>query len=365
MPEHSFLDFFAGSGLVSEALKRYFKPAWANDICPKKSVVYAANHDKGYFHLGSISEVNGATLPQAQLSWASFPCQDLSLAGRMGGIDAARSGLVWQWLRVMDEMDRRPPVVVAENVTGLLSARGGEDYRLLHEALTDRGYRVGPVVLDASHWVPQSRQRVFVIGVRGDVDIDDASDWRRTWAHTKSLMTAVRDLEDVVLWRLPKPPARKSTLEDIIDFTAQTHERVVAARNISLIPERHWNRLQTELKTGRRVVTGYKRTRNGQQCLELRFDGVAGCLRTPEGGSSRQLLIFPTDSDVQTRLLSVREAARLMGVHDSYKIPGSYNEGYKAMGDAVAVPVARYLAKHLLQTLATRAKNAASVGNLT
>ena len=85
--------------------------------------------------------------------------------------------------------------------------------------------------------------------------------------------------------------------------------------------------------------------------MELRFDDVAGCLRTPAGGSSRQYLIIKMDGEWRTRILTPREAARLMGAPDSFKLPGSFNDGYKAMGDAVAAPVAAYLAEHLLVKL--------------
>ena len=88
-----YLEFFAGSGLVAHALKPHFKAAWANDICEKKAAVYTANHGGKHFKLGSISDVSGEELPEAALSWASFPCQDLSLAGLTAGIHADRSGL--------------------------------------------------------------------------------------------------------------------------------------------------------------------------------------------------------------------------------------------------------------------------------
>ena len=159
------VDFFAGSGLVAEAMKEHFDTIWANDICPKKQNVFAANHPQQIFHLGSIENVNGTDLPDHELSWASFPCQDLSLAGNMKGIKSDRSGMVWQWLRVMDEMAYRPSIVVAENVVGLVSSKSGEHYLSLHKALHDRGYAVGAVMLDAEKWVPQSRPRVFIIGV--------------------------------------------------------------------------------------------------------------------------------------------------------------------------------------------------------
>ncbi|MBL8820817.1 MAG: DNA cytosine methyltransferase [Planctomyces sp.] len=106
------MEFFAGSGLVAEALRSFFKPLWANDICEKKAAVYSANHGSKHFHLGSIGDVAGSDLPASDMAGASFPCQDLSLAGMIEGIHGARSGLVWQWLRVIDEMPRRPPVPI-------------------------------------------------------------------------------------------------------------------------------------------------------------------------------------------------------------------------------------------------------------
>ncbi len=112
-----------------------------------------------------------------------------------------------------------------------------------------------------------------------------------------------------------------------------------------------------ELSRGcRRAFTGYRRTRNHKQVLEVRTDGMAGCLRTPCGGSSRQIVIIATDGELKTRLLTVRETARLMGVPDSYVIPGSYNDGYMAMGDAVAVPVVEYLSRQLLAPLGKSVK---------
>ena len=101
-------EFFAGSGLVAYGLKGMFAPVWANDISDQKAAVYTANFGNQHFVLDDIKNVNGADLPYANLSWASFPCQDLSLAGSLGGIHASRSGLVWEWLRVLDEMLEKP-----------------------------------------------------------------------------------------------------------------------------------------------------------------------------------------------------------------------------------------------------------------
>ena len=348
----AFLEFFAGSGLVRHALKSHFSAAWANDNSEKKAAVYCANHGKNHFEHGSIADVKGYSLPSATLSWASFPCQDLSLAGLTAGIHAERSGLVWQWLRIMEEMAERPPLLVAENVTGLLSHNKGEHYRKLHEALCSHGYQVGAIVLNAVHWVPQSRQRVFVIAVNKDINIGpELRTDAPNWLHPDMVVNASKGLKEWVWWNMPLPTNRKKQLSDIVEWDAPCDPPEKAKRNISLISERHLKEL---LNQNIPVAPGYKRIRNGQQYLELRFDNVAGCLRTPLGGSSRQVLVLKSDSKLSTRLLTVRETARLMGAPDTYKLPGTYNDGYKAMGDAVAVPVAKYLAQHLLSPLARR-----------
>jgi DNA (cytosine-5)-methyltransferase 1 len=154
-------EFFAGSGLVAYGLKGMFRPVWSNDICPKKAAVYTANFKSNHFVLDDIKNVSGGALPEAHLSWASFPCQDLSLAGSIGGIDAKRSGLVWEWLRILKEMLHRPALLLIENVIGLLSTNDGANYTKLHNALLDLDYKSGAVVLDAALFVPQSRPRVF------------------------------------------------------------------------------------------------------------------------------------------------------------------------------------------------------------
>jgi DNA (cytosine-5)-methyltransferase 1 len=103
----------------------------------------------------------------------------------------------------------------------------------------------------------------------------------------------------------------------------------------------------------------YKRTRRDEsgrsvQRAEVRFDGISGCLRTPAGGSSRQSILMVEGREIRSRLLSPREAARLMGLPDAYNLPTNYNEAYHLAGDGVAVPVVRFLAQHLLEPLLLR-----------
>lgn len=339
-------EFFAGSGLVAYGLKGMFSPVWANDISEQKAAVYGANFGNNHFELNDIKNIQGYNLPYAHMSWASFPCQDLSLAGSLGGIHASRSGLVWEWLRVLDEMDERPKILLLENVTGLLSTNEGNNYRILHTALVERGYDCGAIVLNASHFVPQSRPRVFIIAVEHACQIpNELAGDGPCWLHNGAAIELGRSLPHWIWWKAERPPHRDKTLKDIVDDTAPFDKDNV----LRLVPERHRAKLDNHTTV---YATGYRRTRHGEQQLELRFDGIAGCLRTPEGGSSKQYLVVKKNGETHARLLTVREAARLMGAPDSFILPGTYNDGYKAMGDAVALPVARFIGERFLTKIA-------------
>jgi DNA (cytosine-5)-methyltransferase 1 len=339
-------EFFAGSGLVAYGLKGMFRPVWSNDICLKKAAVYKANFESNHFVLDDIKNVSGGALPEAHLSWASFPCQDLSLAGSIGGIDAKRSGLVWEWLRILKEMPHRPALLLIENVIGLLSTNDGANYKKLHNALLDLDYKSGAIVLDAALFVPQSRPRVFIIAVRKDFAIpNELQDDGKNWLQNKAAVKLGCALPDWIWWKAKQPPKRKTTINDVLDFNLPYDKDNV----LSLIPPHHREALASYTNC---VATGYRRVRNGKQCLELRFDGLAGCLRTPEGGSSKQFVIVKHDSELHARALSPREAARLMGAPDTFSLPGTCNSAYKAMGDAVALPVVSFVGKSFLLPLA-------------
>lgn len=352
MNKFSMLDFFAGSGLVSSAMSPYFETIWANDICPKKERVFRENSPDKPFILKDIQLISGKDVPKAFLSWASFPCVDLSLAGAQKGLKAKKSGLFYDWLRITTEMNNPPPVLVIENVEGLITSKEGINYKNLHRSLNRAGYKAGPLIINAAHWVPQSRVRSFVIAVKKGIDTSTFEDSATlSTFHTKSLIKATQGLKDVIWWSLPKPKERKQRLIDLIEKDAPVFDSDKNKYILSLIPPAHYEKLMS-LSGEVAVAPGYRRTRNGKQVLELRFDGLAGCLRVPRGGSSRQYLILKKGKKLTSRLLTTRETARLMGAPSSFSLPGSYNEGYGAMGDAVAFPVVDFLASNLLSPLA-------------
>jgi DNA (cytosine-5)-methyltransferase 1 len=365
----TFYEFFAGAGLARLGLEPDWSCAWANDNDPKKQDVYTHNFGAGHFVLGDVSMVAPPSLPPgADLAWASFPCVDLSLAGWQRGMLAGRSGTFWAFWRIMRDLHdsgRRPPIIVIENVVGLLSH---DDFRGLCEALAALHMKFGALVIDAKRFLPQSRPRVFIVAVDADAPIEyltTKAPIDDTWI-PNGLQAAQRRLPDQLMrswrwWKLPTPPPRARRLvEDIEDVPANSDmwsSAEYTRRLLDMMTPLHAEkvtrrqRMLTD-KTDRAVGALYRRTRNGVQRAEARFDDVAGCLRTPKGGSSCQTLLIITRDAVRSRLLTPREAARLMGVPDTFWLPSSYNDAYMAMGDAVAVPAVSWLSQNLLLPIA-------------
>jgi DNA (cytosine-5)-methyltransferase 1 len=336
---------------------------WANDIDPSKERIYTANFGKDEFRCGDVAEVQASSLPAADLAWASFPCQDLSLAGWQRGMSAERSGTFWAFWRLMRDLydaERRPPMIVIENVTGLLY---GDNFTGLCEALAALDMKFGAMVLDAKWFLPHSRPRVFLIAVDKRVKCETLTVDVPFGPHIqKALVGAWRKLPESIkdrwVWWHFEPPVRRKTppVERFIDLQpsdVQWNSDAETKRVLGMMSDRNRAKVNEVAESGKlRVGFLYKRMREGQQRAEVRFDGIAGCLRTPGGGSSRQTILVVEGRKIRSRLLSPREAARLMGLGNDFQLPGTYNEAYKAMGDGVARSVVAALNEQVLTPLA-------------
>ena len=336
----------------------------ANDFDPLKTKTYAANHGGDHLRAGDVFALTAADLPgQADLAWASSPCQDFSLAGKRAGLAGGRSSAFfgfWTLMRQLGREGRAPSVIVVENVVGMLTANGGADFSALCQALVDEGYVFGALEIDARAFVPQSRPRVFVIAARGPVPdgLTGDSPYRtRAIAQAKARLPAAvaRSWRD---WRLPAPSARNTELIDLLepDHAVAWHEPETAARWLDLMSPAHRAQVEARRDGPRQVGAMFRRMRGGEQRVEVRFDGLAGCLRTPGGGSSRQALVVVGGGAARTRLLSAREGARLMGLPDDYRLPTSEVAALKVIGDGVAAPVAAHLAAGLIEPLSVAAR---------
>ncbi|MDE2577740.1 MAG: DNA cytosine methyltransferase [Hyphomicrobiales bacterium] len=373
---HTFFEFFAGGGMARVGLGDAWRCGFANDVDAMKVATYVENFGAGDITRADVAQLTLADLPAfaPDLVWASFPCQDLSLAGDYRGLggerdDApTRSGTFWPFWKLMRALiadGRAPHLVVLENVYGVLTSRNGEDFAAIAAALSQEKYRFGAIVLDAADFVPQSRPRVFFIAARADASLPDAvvSDGPCDRLHPATLVEAnarlrEREKSNWIWWRLPRPALRNSRLADIIEQDpAGVAWRTPAETKALLDMMSPINRAKVAQarKAGALMVGAvYKRTRFDEsgakvQRAEVRFDDVAGCLRTPAGGSSRQTILVVDGKSARSRLLSPREAARLMGLPDQYKLPARYNDAYRVCGDGVCAPVVSHIARHILE----------------
>jgi DNA (cytosine-5)-methyltransferase 1 len=350
--------------MARAGLGRGWTGLFANDFDPLKCETYRANWPGEPLAQGDVWALDAAALPgRADLAWASSPCQDFSLAGGRAGLQGGRSSAFWGFWRLIEALDgegRAPRVLVIENVTGLLSSRGGADFAALGQALVQRGYRFGALEIDAAAFLPQSRPRVFILATReappplltGDSPL-----------HTAAVRQAHAALPEALkahwLWWSPGPAPRRNTdLAALLepDGDVRWHGREQTAYLLSLMAPLHAAKVEAARRSGARAVGAvFRRTRVeggvGVQRAEVRFDGLAGCLRTPRGGSSRQILLIAAAGQVRTRLLTGREGARLMGLPEDYRLPRSATGALHVIGDGVAVPVVRFLAERLIEPL--------------
>ena len=363
--ELTVAEFFSGIGLMRMGLERAgWSTKWANDLDPDKWEMYEAHFGSGsgvVHDRRDVHEVRGEDVPAVTLATASFPCNDLSLAGARAGLAGQHSGAFWGFVRVLREMGyRRPPLVLLENVAGFLTSHGGNDFRDACLALNELGYAVDALQIDASRFVPQSRHRLFVIGWQTMPSgvVQSTPTFFETDARPRALA-------DFMLWHgdikwaindVPRLPHSTTRLRDILeDVPANStlwwnDER--AAYLLCQMSDRHAAEAQRMIQS-RELSCGtvFRRVRNGCSMAELRTDGIAGCLRTPRGGSGRQILFLAGKGNYRVRLLTPRECARLMGAGD-YHITGSLNQALFGFGDAVCVPVVEWIARNYLNELA-------------
>lgn len=376
--QQSFYEFFAGVGLVRSGLENTgWQCVWANDICKKKESTYAKNFDGDDFHCEDIWNIidNIQLLPQgAFLSTASFPCTDLSVAGGRKGLKGKQSGTLLAFLEIMKSLKKinaNPPVLMLENVQGFLSSHNGKDVADTVEFLNKLDYVVDLIEVDARHFTPQSRPRVFLFAVisplakkvmklKPQIEDEVLSMW---WQYyDKSPLVRSKKIKDIIrhndhlswgLFDLPDLPMMNQTLENIVETLSDDEKNWWETDKVDKIlgqmSEKHLKTLNAWKHENKfSYGTLYRRMRNKSTRAELRSDGLAGCLRTPKGGSSKQILVKAGLGKIRFRLLTPREYARLQGVKDQFVLPDNITDGYFAMGDAVCVPLIDWLSKNIL-----------------
>lgn len=367
----TFVELFSGGGLVRAGLGPGWDCLLAADWSEAKAEAYRANYGGRELRVGDIRDVAPADVPAADLVWASFPCQDHSFAGRRAGFsDGHRGRLVFHVLDLLArlaEHGKRPRVIALENVLGLVTAEGGEDFERLLTGLVSLGYRPGALAIDAVHWLPHSRGRIFIIAVPSEAPLPAGTTLRKPqgpW-FPKTLVGALRRqppavARELVWWSLPVPPPRTLSLADMVEPFVAPAEKWRSGGNVAALiatcRPADRDRLGAARRAGNAVygTAGLKRwdrSREHGRALVLRTDGVVNCLMGKPDLHYQQLLRVDGDQ-VGIRPFTARELGRLMGVPEGYRMPRTVRQAARLAGEGVAVPVVRWLATHLLEPLA-------------
>ena len=375
-PEKTFLEFFAGIGLVHLGLRKSgWRCVYANDISEKKKEMYLDEFpDADYYHREDVwntEAVAGRIREPALLATASFPCTDLSVAGLMKGLEGEHSGSLFGFVKVLDELRKRrslPKIVLIENVVGLLTSKNGEDFKTTCRAIADLGFHLDALIVDAKYFTPQSRRRLFILGVAEDAVPTSAarqntSLWetrlnRRADACGTRLRSAMEETRLSTGWlafdvpNLASSPARISDVIDTDESQAWWSDEELD-KHMARTSEAHRRKIEALRESGATWVgTMFRRIRNGTTRVEARFDDIAGCLRTANGGSARQIVIVVKEGRIRMRWMSPREYARLQGAPE-FNIQRGVNQSLTGFGDGVCVPVIEWIDENILSVAAT------------
>ena len=203
----TFYEFFAGGGMARLGLGDGWSSLFANDFDRVKAETYRANFGGDPIDTRNVWRLTAADLPgQADLAWASSPCQDFSLAGARAGLGGGKSSAFfgfWKLMAALAKEGRAPRTIVIENVPGLFTSHGGLDFEAVCQAMAGAGYRFGALEVDAADYVPQSRVRCVIVAT-----LEDTSGLTRAPSASRAVAAAYdrlpAELQGAWIdWRLP------------------------------------------------------------------------------------------------------------------------------------------------------------------
>jgi len=310
-----FIDLFSGIGGFRIAFERVGgRCVWSSDWDRYSQKTYEANF--GEKPHGDIHTIAVAEIPEYDILCAGFPCQPFSIAGvakknslgRKHGFDDEKQGNLF--FSIADIIDyHRPAAFILENVKNLKSHDSGRTFEVIHSTLTEAlGYTVFHKVIDARHFVPQHRERIYIVGFR-----------------------------DPLKFEFPDLPEANHTLSSIL-------EQTVAPKYT--LSDNLWRYLQD-------YASKHKAAGNGFGFGLFDSSGVARTLSARYYKDGSEILISQ-GSARNPRRLTPRECARLMGFPNDFIIPVSDTQAYRQFGNSVVIPVVEAIARQMISTLSRK-----------
>ncbi|MGC9350528.1 MAG: DNA (cytosine-5-)-methyltransferase [Sulfurovum sp.] len=336
MANFTFIDLFAGIGGIRIPFeeiggKCLFTSEW--DKFSQQTYRTNFKDDESHIFAGDITKVREEEIPSHDVLLAGFPCQPFSLAGvskknslgKAHGFRCETQGtLFFDVARIIDY--HRPKIFLLENVKNLLSHDKGKTFQTIRKTLEDElGYHIQYRVIDAKPFVPQHRERIFIIGFRDQTTFN------------------LNDLEIPSIENAPKLRNILHTSDDFnkVSFHDLKKEYLMSDGSVNskyTLSEKLWSYLQSYAEKHRKKGNGFGYSLVGESDSARTLSA-----RYHKDGS--EILIRQENN--RPRRLTPRECARLQGFNDTYAIPVSDTQAYRQFGNSVAVPVIRFLANAL------------------
>jgi DNA (cytosine-5)-methyltransferase 1 len=300
---YKFIDLFAGIGGIRLGFKQVFKDKssfiFASEIDKFAQTTYASNY--GHLPSGDITQIEPKEIPKFDILLAGFPCQPFSNAGLKKGFEDTRGTLFFDIARIIKY--HQPKVVFLENVKGFKNHDKGNTFKVVKETLEEQGYKVFAKVLNAKHFgVPQNRERIYIIGFL-DHDVD---------------------------FEFPEPLEKAVKVGDILE-----------------------KKVDDKYTISDKLWAGHQRRKLAHKAKGNGF-GYSMFTHDSEYTSTISARYYKDGSEIlikqktkNPRKLSPREAGRLQGFPNDFKIVVSDTQAYKQFGNSVAVPVIEELAKKI------------------
>jgi DNA (cytosine-5)-methyltransferase 1 len=339
LPDFRFIDLFAGIGGTRQAFeaaggKCVFTSERDRFACQTYRENFADDHEIAV----DITEVHAEGIPDHEVLVGGFPCQPFSLAGvskknslgRAHGFSCETQGtLFFDIARIIEA--KRPAAFLLENVKNLRSHDKGRTYGIIRKTLTeDLGYTVSERIIDSVRFVPQHRERIFIVGFREHSGFD--------WDSVK-----LPPVEDGPKLRtiLHGLTANEQAPED--PYSIRKRGRVRAADKYTL-SDHLWDYLQA-------YAAKHARKGNGFGCQVVTPEDHSRTLSARYHKDGSEILIRERPGQAKPRRLTPRECARLMGFPDTFRIPVSDTQAYRQFGNSVVVPVVRAISEAMAACL--------------
>lgn len=316
--------FFAGAGGLDLGFKQAgFVVIWANEYDKEIWETYEKNHLDTILDRRNIVNIHENEIPNCDGIIGGPPCQSWSEAGALRGINDKRGRLFFDFIRVLEA--KQPKFFLAENVSGMLLPRHKEALQNIKKMFKNAGYELSFQLLNSSNYnVPQDRKRVFFIGIRKDLNFK--FEFPKVTFPKITLQEAIADLKNTVL------PAKNYNKTNGKNCIIANHEYMIGDFSTIYMSR---NRVRSWDEQSFTIQAGGRHAPIHPQAPKMKF-------------IEQNKRIFTPGKEYLYRRLSVRECARIQTFSDDFILYyDKISAGYKMIGNAVPVNLAKFLAESI------------------